>query len=704
MSHQPTFQQFTLAKIFTKIPVMQVLIAGLVSSCLLMSNPVWAAAIKVTTIADENGENLAACSLREAVAYVNNGFKGEGGGCYDANNTSPTAAIVLQGEKTYQLTQGEITITRSLNMTVDSYTSFSNRDGHLNPVIVAAENSRVFNIDDGTNFSQPIGVIISGINLQGSGYDTNTNKVKVSVTTQSPGVSSGGLVYNRESLQLNKMRFQGGYAGVGGAIYNASADARLTVNDSEFVANTAVQNGAAIFSELPNFVINRSVFSDNTFLNQIQAGQTLYTQKVIDIVLPDDVNLKKGEPKPNKILATQAGIYNSIFVHNKAGAFNLLPQMQANNLTILANWSGVVLAANVVKASRKNYQLIAARFANSVVLNNQHNGVGEDINIKAGDLSYINHLVYANLNGSKAVSYQNKLTNVAGANYEYTAYNQLTPLFAEQTIQVDGKEQHICAAPRMGEKSGLFCPLLRLEDTFVSVVRPRLLMGYTTLSQSPIVNKGANRLDANKKALDLTCLAKDIRNQDRQICDIGAFELVINVSNNIQKRLSADIEYGEKAHLLLQDVLGDGQLIPADACSHYITSPPTDAKVWPNAEVGKWTDGCLLYVKGNAPKKGTVALNEAKDRLVYTPNYNYHGTDEFEYRLITTTTRFSDANNDSSVQVYSLINQAPPNTFQDKTLDLGVSLGSGAVTPWSAIVLLMLAGLGFYRHSSKPFK
>ena len=71
--------------------------------------------------------------------------------------------------------------------------------------------------------------------------------------------------------------------------------------------------------------------------------------------------------------------------------------------------------------------------------------------------------------------------------------------------------------------------------------------------------------------------------------------------------------------------------------------------------------------------------------VVYVPNGNWHGSDEFKIMVITTTTRFNDSKN-PYIEVPGRIVQSPPNNFEDKKVK--TSGGSSGV-----LTLLGLVGL-----------
>ena len=214
----------------------------------------------------------------------------------------------------------------------------------------------------------------------------------------------------------------------------------------------------------------------------------------------------------------------------------------------------------------------------------------------------------------------------------------------------------------------------------------------------------AKASDSSPNPLSANCEIQDIREESRELCDIGAFELVISKDGtNGSKTANDEIIFGETAALNLKDAVGDGQLVPnaVDAsgqhvCERYVANPPSDVQLWPSGVVGQWVEGCLLYTREDlVPQKGSVTVSENAESLVYTPSSNFHGLDIFQYDIVTTTSRFSESPNDRQLRVTSTVKQDPPDDFESDTIDLGFGSGTGSLGLGG---LLLLLGLYGYRR------
>lgn len=665
------------------IPVPKLLASALLAPTLLLATSLATVAhganLKVTTTADENNNN-GACSLREAVALVNTELKDTKSDCYPEDK-KPTSIVELKAETTYQL-NNEINIRKPLAIQSDLVRDITNLDGKKISVI-HAKKGRAFVIDDGSSLQHAQSVTLKGLEIRGEFYG------KDSIAAADVSVSEGGLIYNREQLFLEKVRLLGGGANKGGAIYNASLDAKMTVKETEIIGNFAEQ-GAGVYSEYVQYTVSQSLFHKNKAITA-GSGFALETLKGYEISpIPKPANQEVAK-KPY-VIKPVAKISNSIFFDNSnTGALNLVSGVQVNNITVVNNAKGVQLNSyfpHTFEGGTANArQVIAAQLANSVLLNNNN----YDVSVAANDLTFANHLVLdaGKLSGAFKANYAASITQLSAA--------QTKDLLAAQTITVEGKEEVVCRAPQVGETTGLFCPLIKQEDEFVANIKPRLLMSYTKLADSPIVNKGATRQNITN-ANSLQCEANDIRGEARSICDIGAFELNINKEKSGSiKEVNDEIPYGSTASLSLKDLSADGQLLPASECSKYISNPPADAKQWLSGKVGEWTDGCITFIAGKQPTRGKLSLNDAKDRLLFKPNYNFHGVETFEYQLVTTTSRFSDATNDQKIRARSKVYQHPEGNFQSDTINgFGFygETGSGSMDLGILWFLLGLGGFG----------
>ena len=75
--------------------------------------------------------------------------------------------------------------------------------------------------------------------------------------------------------------------------------------------------------------------------------------------------------------------------------------------------------------------------------------------------------------------------------------------------------------------------------------------------------------------------------------------------------------------------------------------------------------------------------------MTYVPNGNWHGSDEFKLRVMTTITRFSDSIGNRYIDIPGKIVQDPPNDFESKK----VKTGGGSFGYGMLIALLGLVGL-----------
>lgn len=629
--------------------------------------------LKITTTVDEVKKNDD-CSLREAVDFVNANLNDSSHECYP-DDKNPSRVIEISTDEVYEL-KSELNISSSMTIQSNLANDISNQNGKKISTIKVLQ-GRAFVIDDKSTLKNPALFKLKGIEIQGVfGEDKKSDKNKV-VTNE------GGLIYNREKLILEKVRLVGGAAGKGGAIYNASIDSSLKVVSSEFVNNAAYQ-GSAIFSEHEAFVVSKSLFTKNNSLYD-NASNALASYVIQTLKAYPNPAIPNQRSDKSYVLRRLGKIANSIFYQNKnIAVLNLLPGVEVNNITAIDNGAGIFLNSGFSYRYFNNQnrpKVIASYLANSVVMNN----AAYDVRQNTNDLTFTNHVLVSKdeIFRTKPRNYQTNNT----ALYNIPTSKLIASL---ETKDKKGNPKQICAAPSMQETMGLFCPLIKQDDEFVANLKPRLLMTYASISNSPIVNKGVDRTTNNNTDV-LECETDDIRGQGRKICDLGAFELSINKKDNVSvKEVNAEIGHGENAFLNLKDISGDGQLIPASQCSLYVANPPRDAKLWLSGQVNVWTDGCVTFLARKYPKKGKLSLAKNKDKLVYKASSNYHGTDEFSYQMVTTTSRFSEAQNDKQITAKTVVYHYPTNEFSNSKANLGYSKGSGS---FGIHFLMLLAGM-----------
>lgn len=579
------------------------------------------ASITVTTTVDENGENANACSLREAVAIINNGDLTKGfGGCV---NSGAATVVILKANTTYPI-NSEIQLNKSV--TIQSSTAgdlINNTDGTDNPIVRAIGKHRIFSINpDGTATTTIPAVAITNVNLRGCG---------VSICD-----FQGGVIYNQGILTLTATRIYDGFASLGGAIFNQNIGL-LIISKAELKGNTAEQ-GAALYSVQPAFSITQSLIRDNK-VNV--SGFAVYTD-VSDV-------------KVGKVVSFVAGttIYN-----NKARAINIVPGVGVSSTTIIGNLGGVTLSAPPLITTtpatsttpESSTSTVTSALANTILGNNN----GADCTFIAGDKTPFNH-----------VAYTDTCNDTSGVYGTFTEGQNLSgkTLIAGDSSVTDGSA--VCALP---PTAGLLCPFRIYEGQFIGYFLPRLIPAPSAfLANELIVNKG------NNSAVGIGCTV-DQRGLSRTLCDIGAIELIIP-AGNAQKN-GQDIVYGQIAIIDLSPVVGDGQLIPAAYCAtlYNASAPP---------QGGVWLDGCIRYV--TPPAKGVATYDAVKNLLTYTPSSNFHGFDKFSYTITTSTSFFSEGENNKTITLTTTVVQNPPAGITSKTV------GAGGVGVFAVFVLMGLA-------------
>ena len=125
---------------------------------------------------------------------------------------------------------------------------------------------------------EPLPPITSEITIDGAGYtisgnkkfrifDIDGGKLTISSATITQGsASDGGAIRLRNGAQAlaDNVIFRENDAGWGGAIATASADVKLSVNNSSFQRNASENNGGAVFMDGGNVAISSSSFSGNS--------------------------------------------------------------------------------------------------------------------------------------------------------------------------------------------------------------------------------------------------------------------------------------------------------------------------------------------------------------------------------------------------------------------------------------------------------
>ena len=126
---------------------------------------------------------------------------------------------------------GEIAITEEESLTIIGPSART-------LTIAAAGNSRLFSIDDASDDNLQ-NISISGVTLSGGNPDNDDREGR------------GGVIYNKENLNLEEVVITGGFGTVGGGIYSGSGpenEVYLTINRSLIQNNFASGSGGGVYS------------------------------------------------------------------------------------------------------------------------------------------------------------------------------------------------------------------------------------------------------------------------------------------------------------------------------------------------------------------------------------------------------------------------------------------------------------------------
>ncbi|WP_151956865.1 rhombotarget A [Acinetobacter guillouiae] len=442
----------------------------------------------------------------------------------------------------------------------------------------------------------------------------------------------GGLIYNKEALGISNSQLLDGHAKEGGAIYNAGIYAANTalsivaINKTLIKGNKA-EKGGVIYTELPAFVITQSLIRDNEVTDATSSNFETKNQ-----FSEDALKALVGS-------STFYGIENSTIFNNKGYVVKVYDAMQLNNITMILNSMGLIVDA----PQKKGF------VANSIIAKN---GTQDCTIVAGGEAEQISNNLYSSgCNGFKATALGN------------------AQLIAGSTTE--GKCDF--------STNGILCPFAEAPSVALGYFLPRILPSYNSAEDSLIINHGPE--PQNKIA---ACSTVDQRSKQRnsnsELCDRGAIELVIDLANI--STVGQDILYGEIAKFSISDQLQDGELVSTEKCKQIFNRELDDN--------GKpWQIGCLKIIQTNTPSKGTMTINQAGD-IVYTPNGQWQGSDEFKINVVTSTTSFNKSDN-PYITIPARIVQRKPDDFKNyKVKTSGGSLGF--------LSIIGLIGLAGYRR------
>lgn len=439
----------------------------------------------------------------------------------------------------------------------------------------------------------------------------------------------GGLIYNKESLNFYNSKLLNGKAKSGGAIYSAGKFDLLKTPGFVTIMNSVMKGNKAETGAV--------IFSDTP--------QYLINSSVIrdnEVTLSSAALFDSLEGFDDKTIVNVSGdrgISNSTIFNNKGHSIRVMDLMVVSNITMILNSKGLILDAPL----QRGY------VGNSILAKN---GTEDCTIIQGGIENNLSNNLYSN--GCAGTLSQN-----LGS----------TNLIASSTTE------GVCDI----RSDGILCPFKEYPDASLGYFRPRLLESYSSRNDSPIVNKGPT-----SGVGIIACGSADQRlikrSNLRELCDRGAVELRVDLTSI--ELVGADILYKDVAKMSIRDQLVDGELITPAQCQKLFGNEPTG---------GTWQPGCLMIVQTNTTSKGKLTLTQDGD-ISYQPNGDWHGSDQFNILVITTTTYFSDSLN-KYIQIKTNVVQDPPNTFEDYSVDVSGSGGGGSLGLTGLFVLLGLIGL-----------
>lgn len=585
----------------------------------------YSAEINITTTEDVVKDDTE-CSLREAVEYLNiDADDRPEDGYMGCGGKDASAIIALEKNKVYTLSK-KLEIKSSMNIKTLYDTNVTETSvAGLNNATIEMTGQDQIFYID--NDDSTATVNLKEINLQGCGKNICADK--------------GGIIYNNKTLTLDSVKLFNGYARLGGAIYNVGLTSTTTTVASSLkmqnalvIDNQAV-DGAAIYTEAPSFKIDNSVFKNNTSTSGQAIVFTLAGSANADkLTFPSRTNY----------------IFNSTFFKNKGFAVNVKDGVGVNNLTVMRNSGGVIFDSAVGQGY----------LANSIVIGNDLTGTLQDCSVvdSASDKSVLFNNLVSQADCSVGIS-----------------TNQNTVLQNPKLIA--GDDEGVCKN-LLDDSTGLMCPYSTPSNAFLGYLRPRMLLSYADMFSSPILNRGQTIANGNESfvACELTDQRGTARLTDNAWCDRGAIEVTVPASI---AKLGQDITYGQIAKFNILESLGDSDLLPKEQC---------DAEVGANPAGTPWQDGCLVIEQKWSASKGKTELNLNGD-LTYTPNGNWHGTDDFNIKIITSSTRFNKQVEAKYISALVTIKQDPNGTMESKT----VETSGGALGLFSLMSLLGLIGL-----------
>ena len=271
---------------------LSLVISGLMTSA-------YAATIDVTTLVDEDGENSAACSLREAIKASE--LKLPYGGCTGGKRFDTDEIQLKAGD--YVLTRGELLPKTSLIIRGKSSIDINLRDGVTGvfdarvplSTVIRPTNSRAFNTAIGrTNLTLSELVIdggeaVSGSRLQGGAVLVGANlTLRRTILRNNRATTAGGAIFlegSQSAFNAEDTAFEGNRADQSAVLgMTCSDNLKLTSRTIDVQRSSMVNNGSPSTQTILDFCGIASVKLTNTTVanNQVSNQPSSATIALLD--------------------------------------------------------------------------------------------------------------------------------------------------------------------------------------------------------------------------------------------------------------------------------------------------------------------------------------------------------------------------------------------------------------------------------------
>src|SRR6218665_3120582 len=303
--------------------------------------------IKVTTILDENGSNMGACSLREALHVDNDKGKKAFGGCPAA---SIVGIITIQLEdKTYALSLGALQVLGNViiagkDTVIPDDEETEDEDESLHPYTGKAPyRTQPTTIIDGQDLDR----IIDSYGATGSNLTLKDVVLRKGRADYARYQGNGGAIYAALSVSLDNVRIENSHAygmtgptsylgGMGGAIYLSKSGADVFLSNATLQGNVADGSGGALamVCEENLDLATHTISVSNSLL---KGNSTTRGAGAIQACGETTVTLSNATVAMSASAATSAAVS---FLPTREG----LGSISLNNVTMAENTGGPALA------------------------------------------------------------------------------------------------------------------------------------------------------------------------------------------------------------------------------------------------------------------------------------------------------------------------------------------------------------------------